>query len=71
MGGHEGGLHGKNPTRNVLLAMMQGEKPRFEIRLINNPLGEDLLDDLDIKILAYRVLQGHFSRMQDGREVVG
>eukprot|EP00971_Amphidinium_carterae_P206638 4100077-Amphidinium_carterae.2 len=60
-----------NSTRTVLLAMMQGEKPRFESRIMNNPSGEDMLDDLDIKILSYRVLQGHFSRMQDGREAVG
>eukprot|EP00971_Amphidinium_carterae_P142862 2830292-Amphidinium_carterae.3 len=58
-----------NPTRNVLLAMMQGEKPRYEIRIINNPSGEDMMDDLDIKILAYRILQGHFSLGSDPEKV--
>eukprot|EP00971_Amphidinium_carterae_P225104 4465317-Amphidinium_carterae.2 len=57
--------------RNVLLAMMQGEKPRYEIRIINNPSGSDHNDDLDIKILKYRMLQGHFSRMQDNKEATG
>eukprot|EP00971_Amphidinium_carterae_P124931 2474965-Amphidinium_carterae.1 len=57
--------------RNVLLAMMQGEKPRYEIRIINNLSGGDIYDDLDIKILKYRMLQGHFSRMRDGREAEG
>eukprot|EP00971_Amphidinium_carterae_P109154 2161479-Amphidinium_carterae.3 len=58
-------------ARNVLLAMMQGEKPRYESRIINNPSGTDQMEDLDVKILKYRVLQGHFSRMQEGREAVG
>eukprot|EP00971_Amphidinium_carterae_P280354 5565770-Amphidinium_carterae.1 len=30
-----------------------------------------MYDDLDIKILRYRMLQGHFSRMQNDREAVG
>eukprot|EP00971_Amphidinium_carterae_P352618 6492677-Amphidinium_carterae.1 len=51
--------------------MMQGEKPRYEIRIINNPTGENQYDDLDIKILKYRMLQGHFSRKQNEGEAVG
>eukprot|EP00971_Amphidinium_carterae_P106585 2111379-Amphidinium_carterae.1 len=51
--------------------MMQGEKPRYEIRIINNPSGSDQYDDLDVKILKYRMLQGHFSRMQNDREAIG
>eukprot|EP00971_Amphidinium_carterae_P299942 5958751-Amphidinium_carterae.1 len=62
--------HGHS-SRNVLLAMMQGEKPRYEIRIINNPTGENQNDDLDIKILRYRMLQGHFSRLQSEGEAIG
>eukprot|EP00971_Amphidinium_carterae_P176542 3500173-Amphidinium_carterae.1 len=62
--------HGHS-SRNILLAMMQGEKPRYEIRIINNPTGVDQYDDLDIKILKYRMLQGHFSRMQAEGEAIG
>eukprot|EP00971_Amphidinium_carterae_P181291 3596510-Amphidinium_carterae.1 len=42
--------------RNVLLAMMQGEKPRYEIRIIYNPSGSDQYDDLDVKLLKYKML---------------
>eukprot|EP00971_Amphidinium_carterae_P326288 6456976-Amphidinium_carterae.1 len=62
--------HGHS-MRNVLLAMMQGEKPRYEIRIINNPSGVDQHDDLDVKILKYRMLQGHFSRIQANGEAIG
>eukprot|EP00971_Amphidinium_carterae_P286276 5684211-Amphidinium_carterae.1 len=62
--------HGHS-SRNLLLAMIQGEKPRYEIRIINNPTGESQYDDLDIKILKYRMLQGHFSRMQRDGEAIG
>eukprot|EP00971_Amphidinium_carterae_P009030 178359-Amphidinium_carterae.1 len=49
--------------RTMLLAMMQGEKPRYEIKFTNNGEAGDSDRELDIKIIAYRMLQGHFSRI--------
>eukprot|EP00971_Amphidinium_carterae_P142127 2815088-Amphidinium_carterae.1 len=42
---------------------MQGKKPRYEIRITNNYQTDRGLRDLDITIISYRMLQGHFSRI--------
>eukprot|EP00971_Amphidinium_carterae_P195738 3884305-Amphidinium_carterae.3 len=41
----------------------QGDKPRYEVRFTNNYQSHVGLKDLDITIIAYRMLQGHFSRI--------
>eukprot|EP00971_Amphidinium_carterae_P124204 2460520-Amphidinium_carterae.2 len=43
--------------------MMQGNKPRFEIKIANNPANENPMDDMDVRLLAYKTLQGHFSKV--------
>eukprot|EP00971_Amphidinium_carterae_P086548 1712632-Amphidinium_carterae.1 len=55
----------------ILLAMMQGEKPRYEIRFTNNWSSDGGLNDPDITILEYRMLQGHFSRITVHGEAQG